>query len=102
MKLFILLAIVKRLRVSNTRFNSQKTSKPVHGNKMQKLKLLPQATHMCNTKGEGMGKVQSNINRKDKIILNKRKNNCNILIIRLKCCKKKCQYGLHRVIVECL
>ena len=38
---------------------------------------------MCNTKGEGMGKVQSNISRKDKIILNKRKNNCNILIIRL-------------------
>ena len=37
MKLFILLAIVKRLRVSNTRLDSQKTLKPVHGNKMQKI-----------------------------------------------------------------
>ena len=68
--------------------------------KCKKLKLMPQVTHMCNTKGEGMGKVQSNISRKHKIILNKRNNNCNILILRLKC-YNKCQYGLHRVIVEC-
>ena len=76
MKLFILLAIVKRLRVSNTRFNSQKTSKPVHGNKMQKIEITVTSHTYVQykmgrdgegiqkgkgwgryTKGEGMGKV---------------------------------------------
>ena len=39
MKLFILLAIVKRLNVRNTRLDSQKTLKPVHGNKMQEIEI---------------------------------------------------------------
>ena len=40
--------------------------------KCKKLKIMPQAKPMCKTKGEGMGKVQSNISRKHKIILNKK------------------------------
>ena len=60
---------------------------------------------MCNAKGEGMGKVQSNISRKLKIILNKRKDNCNILILRLKCYKKMSIWSTScycRMFIKCI
>ena len=66
---------------------------------------MPQATHMYNTKGEEMGKVQSNISRKHKIIPNKRNNNRNILILKLKCYKKMSIWSTScycRMLIKCI